>query len=280
MSEAIAISVALVTRDRPEHLRRCLESWRRQTHQPFEIVVSDDSEGDEAQRRNWELAEEFRCRHVQGPRRGLYANRNCAAQACRGSHVLTADDDHTHPTDYLESIHRLAQHDPRRVWIFGELVPSRPDIALVCPAELRRNGTFGPPADPQSCAAIADGASLIPAPAFAGGVRYDEEYLFGPLWYLFGRKLQLAGWRISFSPATHVWHHWAPSFERLDPDARSECHLYVLAVNAFWLRASLPGWLRLSTAFARVGPRAGVRALRRALRWRAAPPNLQVRVDA
>lgn len=268
MTEPVAISIALVTRNRPEHLRRCLESWRSQTRQPFEIVVSDDSEDGDAQKRNQALAEEFRCRYVAGPKKGLYANRNNAAQCCRGSHILTADDDHTHPKDYLESIERLAHSDPRRVWIFGELVPSRPDIPLLCPGELRRNGTFGPPPDPEYCAAIADGASLIPAAVFAGGVRYDDAYRFGPLWYLFGRKIQLAGWRISFSPATHVWHHWAPSFERLDPSAKVECHLYVLAVNAFWLRANIVGWLRLSTALARVGPRAGVRALRLALQWR------------
>ena len=146
-------------------------------------------------------------------------------------------------------------------------MPSRPDIALVCPAELRANGTFGAPANPDDCAAIADGASLIPAAVFAAGVRYDETYPFGPLWYLFGRKVRRAGWRISFSPATHVWHHWAPSFERLHEAARSECHAYVLAVNALWLRANAAGWLRLARALVAVGPKAGASALRLALRW-------------
>lgn len=262
-----SISVALVTRDRPDHLQRCLASWRAQTRQPFEIVISDDSEDAECVARNRRLAESFGARHVAGPKRGLYANRNAAALACRGGHVLTADDDHTHPGNYLQTVEQLAELDARRVWIFGERVPSRPDIALVCPAELRANGTFGPPADPQDCAAIADGASLIPAAAFAAGVRYDEAYPFGPLWYLFARKLRRAGWRISFTPQTHVWHHWAPSFGHLHEAARDECHAYVLAVNALRLRANPAGWLRLARALVGIGPRAGTRALRLAARW-------------
>jgi len=294
MASEVTISVALVTRNRHAHLRSCLESWSSQTRQPFEIVVSDDSDGDE-QSLTSQLATEFRCRYVAGPRRGLYANRNHAALACRGTHILTADDDHTHPTDYLESIHRLAQSDPERVWIFGERMPSQPDAPLLCPAELRPNGTFGPPFDPEFCAAIADGAALLPAFLFADGLRYDEAYRFGPLWYLFGKKIALAHRRIAFSQSTYVWHHCARSIERFNSSAQAECQLYVLAVNAFWLNANLAGWARFARAFAmalgpglrilqsnsishwstraRITPRAAARALRLAFRWRGNPSS-------
>src|SRR5687768_1983353 len=97
-SEEIRISVALVTRNRPESLERCLTSWRRQTVAPFEIVVSDDSDTTQTLAMQ-ELASRFNCKYVRGPQRGLYANRNCAALACQGTHILSADDDHTHPED-------------------------------------------------------------------------------------------------------------------------------------------------------------------------------------
>ena len=44
MSAAIRLSVALLTRNRPESLRRCLASLRAQDCQPSEIIVSDDSD--------------------------------------------------------------------------------------------------------------------------------------------------------------------------------------------------------------------------------------------
>ena len=39
------ISVALVTRDRPDSLARCLASWRAQLTPPLEIVLSDKAGG-------------------------------------------------------------------------------------------------------------------------------------------------------------------------------------------------------------------------------------------
>ena len=45
----IKLSVALVTRNRPDWLRRCLGSWRTQSVQPYEIVISDDS-GEDSRR--------------------------------------------------------------------------------------------------------------------------------------------------------------------------------------------------------------------------------------
>jgi len=44
MSTPIRLSVALVTRNRPESLDRCLASLRAQDTQPFEIAVSDDGD--------------------------------------------------------------------------------------------------------------------------------------------------------------------------------------------------------------------------------------------
>lgn len=252
---AFRLSVALVTRNRPEILRRCLESWRAQTRQPDELVISDDSDPvhTEATRA---LAQEFGARHVQGPRRGLYANRNCAAAACTGTHVLTADDDHTHPRDYVESVMRQVESDPKRVWIFGEKYPDRPDEALLCPAELGDGGAGVAPADPDRCAAIADGSTVYPACVFAQGTVYDETYPFGHLWYLLGWQLRLAGWRISFSPSTHVWHHIESTAERASHREflrrQMEANLYVFLVYAVRLRPSprriARAFLMLSTA--------------------------------
>jgi glycosyltransferase involved in cell wall biosynthesis len=242
----ISISVALVTRNRPRSVERCLESWRRQTVQPDEIVVSDDSDAATAHETE-EVARRYGCRYTRGPRRGLYANRNHASLQCRGTHIVSADDDHTHPVDYLAVITDLIASDPRRVWIFSERVPGDTTSALTCPPELHRSGFGIAPADPSRCAAIADGASVYPREIFETGLRYDEAYPFGGLWYLWGKLVAKRGWRISFSDRTFVWHHYwldgtAPYDGRLEDPKQLQQQLlattYVQFVSALWIDRS------------------------------------------
>ena len=246
MTPRISVSVALVTRNRPRSLERCLESWRRQTLSPDEIVVSDDS-GDETAAATEEVARKYGCRYVRGPRRGLYANRNHVSVACRGTHILSADDDHTHPADYLAIIQDLIESDPNRVWIFSERWPGDADSPLSCPPELHRSGFGRMPADPSRCAAVADGASVYPRQIFDSGLRYDEAYPFGGLWYLWGKLLANRRWRITFSDRTFVWHHFWPDsatpddgrfVDRVQLRQQLLATTYVQFVGALWLDRS------------------------------------------
>jgi glycosyltransferase involved in cell wall biosynthesis len=252
MISPVSVSVALVTRNRPQSLERCLESWRRQPVAPDEIVVSDDS-SDETAAATERIARRFGCRYTRGPRRGLYANRNHASLACQGTHIVSADDDHTHPTGYLAVVRELIAIDPSRVWIFSERWPGDVDSPLICPPELHRSGFGSAPADPTRCAAIADGASVYPRQIFESGLRYDETYPFGGLWYLWGKLLATRGWRITFSDRTFVWHHFwpddtTPAEGRLDDARQLRQQLlattYVQFVGALWLDRSIArvGW--------------------------------------
>jgi glycosyltransferase involved in cell wall biosynthesis len=242
MSESeVTLSVALVTRNRPEILRRCLQSWRSQSVAPFEIVVSDDSDAGHADKVR-ALAAEFACRYLPGPRRGLYANRNVASLACQGTHILSADDDHTHPTDYVEKILATVSADPGRVWVFGERHPAAPYEPLCCPPELHHSGHGCLPKDPSNCSAIADGSSVYPRTIFESGLRYDETYRFGTMWYLWGKVLRSREWRITFSDATFVWHHVTTEGREYDANflkAQIECSTYVQFVSALWVDRSL-----------------------------------------
>jgi len=246
MAANISISVALVTRNRPQSVERCLESWRRQTVSPDEIVVSDDSD-DATAHETEAVARRCGCRYTRGPRRGLYANRNHASLQCRGTHIVSADDDHTHPVDYLAVIKELIASDPRRVWIFSERLPGDSTSPLTCPPELHRSGFGITPADPSRCAAVADGASVYPRQIFESGLRYDETYPFGGLWYLWGKLLARRGWHITFSDRTFVWHHfWPNAAAAVEGRLASREQLlqqllattYVQFVGALWLDRS------------------------------------------
>lgn len=91
-NRAPTISVAICTRDRPEKLRRALESLLRQTAAPAEIVVVDNAPGSDATRRL--IAAEFpEVRYVREPVAGLDFARNRALREAKHEIVAFLDDD-------------------------------------------------------------------------------------------------------------------------------------------------------------------------------------------
>jgi glycosyltransferase involved in cell wall biosynthesis len=209
----IKISIALVTRNRPDSLERWFRSMAAQTVKPYEVIVSDDS-GDDYSSVIKDLTEKYGWKYIPGPKKGLYANRNHAFINSSGTHILSADDDHTHPVDFIENIIKDIHSDPSRVWIYSERNPARPDTPLICPAEINWNGMAGTmPADPQNCKAISCGGSVYPREIFDNGLRYYEGFIFGHLWYLWGVELYSKGQKISFSDHTFFFHHWEDTVE-------------------------------------------------------------------
>ena len=244
--DEIKLSVAIVTRNRPDILEQCLKSWRAQSIQPFEIVVSDDSSDDYIPLIK-ELCNTFQCIYVSGPRTGLYGNRNNAALACSGTHIVTGDDDHTHPLKYVETIMKLIKSNLDRVWIFGEKNTLLPDIMPTCPGELQKDGVVRSPLNPDDCSAIADGASVYPRKIFDSGLRYNQTYKFGGLWYLWGKTLVKNGWHITYSDKTFIWHHGETDSRKADKNwlmDQIECDLYVLTYFAFVMGGSSKAKLR------------------------------------
>ena len=204
---APTISVALVTRNRPDSLERTLASLRRQQRAPFEVLVSDDSD-DALARRTRSVARAFDCTYVRGPQRGLYANRNAVALRCSGTHIRSMDDDHEFPPGHWERCEEAVARDPEAVWIIGEVIPSIPGMSPdECPGELHPRGFSVPPRDPDDTWAIADGASIYPAHLFRSGIRFAERFRFGASYLEFGSRLHRLGYRIRYLPGTHVVHH-------------------------------------------------------------------------
>ena len=254
----VRLSVALVTRNRPDSLRRTLSSLRDQDVQPWEVVVSDDS--DDAQAAATEAVVcDFGCRYIRGPRRGLYANRNHVALACRGTHIRTMDDDHEFPPGHIEACVAAAESDPASIWVIGEYPVMEegvardyetirpliivgeygpdnvPDVPTQCPGQLNAWGISEAPADPQQCWAISDGASVYPRDIFERNIRYMDQYPFGASYLEFGSRLYWLGYRMRHMASTYVVHHYHPltrSYLSLDVDLSSRtfsmlCHSFI-----------------------------------------------------
>jgi glycosyltransferase involved in cell wall biosynthesis len=205
----IRLSVALVTRNRPESVQRCLESLRAQSVQPFEVLVSDDSD-DASIGATRQIATQYDCRYITGPRRGLYANRNHVALACRGTHIRTMDDDHEFPKHHFEQVLSCIQKQPDSIWIIGEFLPhERIFFPPCCPGEIQPRGFSAPPTNPDNTFAISDGATIYPMEVFDTHA-YLEVFKFGSAYLEFGARLKAVGWRIRFMSGTYIIHHYNP----------------------------------------------------------------------
>lgn len=95
-------SVCICTRNRPEDLVIALQSIIDSELPVWQTVVSDDSTDD---RTSTLVAQNYpAATFVEGPRRGLCANRNAAAAAATGTHIIFIDDDAALGKTYLTEI--------------------------------------------------------------------------------------------------------------------------------------------------------------------------------
>jgi glycosyltransferase involved in cell wall biosynthesis len=207
-SSSIQLSVALVTRNRPESLEHALASLRSQSVQPFEVIVSDDSGRDRAAQVR-ELALEYGGVYHAGPRRGLYANRNFAAQQCRGSHIRTMDDDHILPLDHLSDCIDNVKSDPGAIWTTGETGYLNGTAVGVAETanQLGPTGVGELIENQDDNWGIADGSTIYPRGVFDRGLRMVEEFSFGSSYLEFGAYLYKNGWRCRCITKAHVKHY-------------------------------------------------------------------------
>ena len=88
---SVDVSVVICTRNRSEHLKKCLESFGNQKCIPLEIIVVDNAPVDDS---TFNVAKEFsNVKYVREPRPGLDIARNAGALEARGSVVAYTDDD-------------------------------------------------------------------------------------------------------------------------------------------------------------------------------------------
>jgi glycosyltransferase involved in cell wall biosynthesis len=205
---SVQLSIALVTCNRPESLERGLASLRKQSVQPFEVIVSDDS-GREQAGRVRELAVEYGGIYCAGPRRGLYANRNFAAEQCQGSHIRTMDDDHILPPEHLARCLDAVKIDPTAIWTTGEIAylnGERVHLAE-CANQLGPSGVGEGITNTDDNWGIADGSTTYPRQVFDRGFRMVEDFRFGSSYLEFGVYLYRNFWKCRCIPAASVEHY-------------------------------------------------------------------------
>ncbi|MGE5944865.1 MAG: glycosyltransferase family 2 protein [Flavobacteriales bacterium] len=203
------LSIAIVTRHRPESLERTLKSLVSQEVTPFEILISDDSKLEDMISANKRLAQIYGCHYYTGPGKGLYANRNFIAKQCKGTHFRSMDDDHEFPENHIKDCMEAIQLDDKAIWVIGEYYPwdkERP-IPSPAPGQLHPRGFSYAPSQNDEYFAISCGATIYPISVVEQNILNSEAYQFGKLYLEYGLRLKAKGYNIKHLSSTYVIHH-------------------------------------------------------------------------
>ncbi len=174
----LSVSVCICTRDRPEELRRALDSIAESTVAPAQVVVSDDGEDDAAA--TVASAHPLEVAYTRGPRTGLGANRNHAISLATEEYLLFLDDDGTLGSSFLEEIDRtlggLDAEDRAKAIVTGVDVEGG---EVVTPNDQGLLGFQSRPYKPgEPLHTVVINAALFPRRAF-DQVRFDTNLRYG-----------------------------------------------------------------------------------------------------
>jgi GT2 family glycosyltransferase len=117
----LRVSVIIGTKDRPESLRRCLESLAAQRCRPLEVLLLDD--GTPGAESLGGILEEagIRWRYIRKDEPGLSRSRNLGAREAAGEVLLFLDDDVELDPGYLEAVLRVYREHPGVAGVGGRL---------------------------------------------------------------------------------------------------------------------------------------------------------------
>lgn len=235
----ISLSIAIVTRNRPDSLNDTLYSLSNQTEHPAEIIISDDSNIAELQERTADLAKRYGCKYYKGPKKGLYANRNFVALKCTGTHFRTMDDDHQFPHDHIAKCLEAIKNEPDTIWTIGEYSCKPSPLPSPIPGQLHPRGFSYIPKNMKNYFGISCGGTIYPSEVKNETILNCDLYKFGNVYLEYGARLKKQGYEIKFLKTTYIIHNDLESGSVLALDTMSEARLFSMFCLSFFHQ---PSW--------------------------------------
>ena len=112
-------SVVIPTAGRPAELDRCLEAISKQDYPAFDVIVVDNSTGDDETE---QIARKWNARYVRELKKGLCRARNRGALVSSADVIAYLDDDSIPEPDWLRGL-AMEFEDPQVMGVGGKTVP-------------------------------------------------------------------------------------------------------------------------------------------------------------
>lgn len=165
-----SLTVVICTRDRPQGLRRTLDSLARQSDPGFEVLVVDNS-ADGAVARAVVDVDGLRVRCCHEPVPGLSRARNRGLSEVRSELIAWIDDDEVADPDWIAWLKRGFAHPDRPDAVAGLMLPA--ELETAAQVDFERYGGFNKGRGVEPVALRAGTASvfdpLYPLPNFGAG---------------------------------------------------------------------------------------------------------------
>lgn len=195
-----SLALLICTMDRPDVLKRCLESIVAGQALPLEIIVSDDSpDGQDTEA----ICSAFpNVRYIKGPGRGLCANRNAIIRQSRADFLSLLDDDAVVSSDFIKNALGMIGNVPEKTLITGRIYET--EDLQGAPNNRSFLGFFGNPPKTRF-ENIHLNCNLIPRAAF-DEVQFDERIAYGYEDMDVCSQLLVRGYSIRYEPSLINWH--------------------------------------------------------------------------
>jgi len=192
--------------NRPESLEKALKSIKNSTIPPNEVIVSDDTAVEEIKILNKKLYEKYGAIYLEGPKKGLSANRNNILKHINSNFILFIDDDvELNPLFIEKSLNFIKEHMDEKVVLTGKEIINKEIIAE--PISLSFWGHYKK--EGSHIHTICINSTVFPASAFREAL-FDEEIFYGTEEREMALKLCKKGFKIIYNPEIFNYHYPSP----------------------------------------------------------------------
>ena len=249
MSSEFSLTVCICTRNRPDDLRRSLESLAATTPKPQQVIVSDDSNEDQLAR---DLVEGFPfAQYQRGPGVGLGANRNACIARAKGRYISFIDDDVTVPSTYVADIARLSEEHaslaPRVILSGIEFKHTSAGTAAIEPGNADFWGYQRVPPRGQYRSLVIN-AAAFPAELFQNAL-FDGQLRYGSEEIDMARHAVSLGYTIIFDRSLHV-DHWPSEINRGEYAGLIDASRMYATAKSYWQYEKSPAKALFFAVFA------------------------------
>ncbi|OME93891.1 MULTISPECIES: glycosyltransferase family 2 protein [Paenibacillus] len=203
----LTLSIGIITRNRYHDLIRCVTSIENSIDHCItnggglsigELVISNDGSEITVKdiRYTWKV--------IEGPKKGIGANRNNIIDNINGEYILITDDDMEFPVDFIKkSLEKLLTVN-RNIVLTGRLKDTK---GYIIPTEPDFWGYRRIPIDiSQQPRGFSDPVTWFPVNCFSK-CRFDDSVTYGPTEMDFSYQLRFNGYEITYMP--ELWAiHW------------------------------------------------------------------------